>query len=61
MAFSLKNLNLSEIQADVAKVEEVVALVAKYETMLPLPASVKTGVADLDAFLKFAESVLSEL
>lgn len=61
MAFSLSSLNMAEIQADLAKVEEVVAIVEKYDGALPLPASVKTGVTDLDNALKFAESVLSQL
>jgi len=61
MAFSLGSITLAEVQADVAKVEEVVALAEKYESLLPLPASVKTGLADLDAALKFAESVLADL
>ena len=61
MANPLSGLTLAEVEADVAKVEEVVVLVEKYEGLLPLPASVKTAVADLDAALKFAASVLADL
>lgn len=58
MAFSLPPK--AEIVADLAKVEEVVALIEKYDGALPLPASVKTGITDFDNFLKFAESVASD-
>ena len=61
MANPFSSLTLAEVEADVAKVEAVVELVEKYESLLPLPASVKTGVTDLDNALKFAESVLADL
>ena len=62
MAFSLSNLpSKAEIQADLAKVDAVVDLVAKYDGLIPLPATVKTGISDLDQALKFAESVVDEV
>jgi len=61
MANVLSGLNLAEVQADIEKVEEVVAIVAKYDALLPIPASVKTAVTDLDNALKFAESVVADL
>lgn len=62
MSFSLASLpSKAEIEADLKKVESVVALVEKYENLLPLPAGVKTAVADFDKALKFAESVVNEL
>jgi hypothetical protein len=61
MANALSSVSLAEVQADLAKVAEVVALVEKYDGLLPLPASVKTGITDFDNFLKFAESVASDI
>jgi hypothetical protein len=61
MAFSLSSLNLSEIEADLAKVQEVLAIAEKYEGDLPIPASVKTAIGDLVKALTFAQSVLSDL
>jgi hypothetical protein len=58
---SLSALNLDTVEADLVKVEEIVALVAKYENYLPLPASVGVAVADLQKALQFAVSVLSDL
>jgi hypothetical protein len=61
MAFSLSSLNLTEVQADLAKVNEVLAIAVKYESDLPIPAGVKTAIADLQKALTFAQDVLSEL
>lgn len=54
-------LNLDTAKADLAKVEEVVALAAKYEGYLPLPASVGVALNDLLKALQFAVSILSEV
>lgn len=51
----------SEIVADIAKVEEVVGLIAKYDSLLPIPASAKAGIAEFDALLKDAEAVASHV
>lgn len=61
MSFSLSSLpSKAEIESDIAKVEEVVALVEKYDGLLPIPSYVKTAVADLDEALKFAASVVAD-
>jgi hypothetical protein len=61
MANPLSSINLDEIKADLAKAVEVATLVEKYDGALPLPASVKTGVADFVKALQFGESVLGDL
>lgn len=58
---SLKALNLDSVKADLVKVEDVVAVVAKYEGDLPLPAYVGTALSELQKVLSFAVSVLSEV
>jgi hypothetical protein len=62
MSFSLSSLpSKAEVEADLAKVADVLAVVEKYEAALPLPATVKTGIADLQKALTFAQDVLNEL
>lgn len=47
------NASGSQLAADVAKVEEVLALIEKYDALLPIPAVAKTAIADLAALLRF--------
>lgn len=54
---NLPNIDPAQIKDDIAKVEQVVALVEKYDALLPIPAAIKTAIADLDALLKWADSV----
>lgn len=51
-------VDLATLKADIAAVEQVVALIEKYDALLPIPENIKTGVADLDALLKWVEAVL---
>lgn len=55
---ALPAITPAELKADIAAIEQIVAVIAKYDDLLPIPEAVKTGIADLDALLKWAESVL---
>jgi hypothetical protein len=68
VAFSLADLNLTEIESLAGKVntaigsvEQVLADIEPVENLLPLPSSVKTALADLESYLKVAQAFLSKV
>lgn len=61
MGFNISIDEIKTIEADIAngavKVEELLPIVEKIASVLPLPASVKTGLADLQSILAIAAAL----
>lgn len=55
---TLPTITPAELKADITAVEQVIAVIEKYDSLLSIPAAVKTGIAELDTLLKWAETVV---
>lgn len=57
----IKGLSAAEVEADLAKVQDVVAVIEKYEGTVPLPTAAKTAITDVADALNFLSDVVNSL